>query len=69
MPGPPKIWKEVPDNTTFRITKTIIPWVYYMTFQFKVSFFCSVFLFLKKKRKLKKLWFFNYFSFTVHCIG
>jgi len=37
MPGPPKIWKEVPDNTTFRITKTIIPWVYYMTFQFKCT--------------------------------
>jgi len=37
MPGPPKIWKEVPDNTHFRITKTIIPWVFNMTIQFKVS--------------------------------
>jgi len=37
MPGPPKIWKEVPDKTTFRITKTIVPWVFNMTIQFKVS--------------------------------
>jgi len=37
MPGSPKIWKQVPDNTTFRITKTIVPWIFSMTLQFKCS--------------------------------
>ncbi|KNC87044.1 hypothetical protein SARC_00790, partial [Sphaeroforma arctica JP610] len=36
QPGGPKIWDEVPDDTTFRITKTLIPMVYDMTIQFKV---------------------------------
>eukprot|EP01134_Creolimax_fragrantissima_P004929 CFRG4929T1 len=36
QPGNPTVWDEVPDNTTFRITKNLIPYVYDMTIQFKV---------------------------------
>jgi len=37
QPGNPVIWRDCPDPTTFRITKTIIPYVFKITIQLKAS--------------------------------
>eukprot|EP01065_Artemidia_motanka_P012832 TRINITY_DN17085_c0_g2_i1.p1 TRINITY_DN17085_c0_g2~~TRINITY_DN17085_c0_g2_i1.p1 ORF type:complete len:412 (+),score=142.65 TRINITY_DN17085_c0_g2_i1:55-1236(+) len=37
QPGNPKIWTDVTDLDTFRFTKPIIPWVYSLTIQMRVS--------------------------------
>jgi len=35
QPGPPQVWKDCTDPTTFRITKTVIPMVFKITVQMK----------------------------------
>lgn len=37
QPGNPVIWRDCPDPTTFRITKTIIPFVFKITIQLKAA--------------------------------
>eukprot|EP00123_Amoebidium_parasiticum_P022147 comp8100_c0_seq1/m.3583 comp8100_c0_seq1/g.3583 ORF comp8100_c0_seq1/g.3583 comp8100_c0_seq1/m.3583 type:complete len:318 (-) comp8100_c0_seq1:251-1204(-) len=37
VPGDPYVWPDMPDDTTFRITKTIVPWIYNITIQLKAS--------------------------------
>jgi len=37
QPGPPQVWKDCTDPSTFRVTKTIIPMLFKITVQMKAS--------------------------------